>query len=482
MRSPLRRYKTLAKPARAVLWFLLCGIVQKGIGIIVTPVFTRIMTTEEYGLYTLFNSWLEILGVVLTLRLSYGVFIQGLVRYDHDKDRYTSALQGLTTLLVLVGLAIYLPFRGFWNGLTGLNTFLMLCVFASTWATAMFGFWSTRQRVAYNYRLLVAVTLVVAFLAPASGVIAVLSVETCKVEARVACIVVVDLAFYTGMFAYYMAKGRRFFDKEFWLHALRFNVPLVPHYLSQSALSQADRVMINSMVGSAAAGVYGLASSVSGVMAIVNQAIMNAMNPWIYQKIRDGDSRSIASVSYIAIAIVGVANLVLIAFAPEVIGLFAPEQYQIGIWVVPPLAGGTFLMFMYSLFADFEFYFERTAWVAFASVAGAIVNIVLNLVFIPLFGFVAAGYTTLASYGVYIAMHYAFMRKVQKVEMGGMKVYDLRIILGMCILFAFAAALLVALYPFLIARMGLAVAMLAILCWKRNTLAVLWNQMRKEKR
>ena len=342
--------------------------------------------------------------------------------------------------------------------------------------------WSTRQRVACNYRLLVAVTLIVALLEPTSGVIAVLSVETCKVEARVVCIVAVELVFYTGMFIYYMVKGKKFFDKGFWALALRFNMPLVPHYLSQSALSQADRVMINSMIGSAAAGVYGLASSVSNVMVIVNQAIMNAMNPWIYQKIREGDSRSISSVSYIAIAIVGAANLSLIAFAPEIIGLFAPEEYQIGIWVMPPLAGGTFLMFMYSLFADFEFYFERTTWVAFASVTGAAVNIGLNMVFIPLFGFIAAGYTMLVSYGVYIAMHYVFMRKVQREEMNGVKVYSLKVLLGICALFTICTVFLVVMYPFLIVRLIAIAVLLVFVMIKRSVLADLWSQMKAAKK
>ncbi len=479
MNSPLVKYRLLAKPAKAALWFLVCGILQKSIGTIVTPIFTRIMSTEDYGVYTLFNSWLEILGVILTLRLSYGAFMQGLIRYDHNKDEYTSSLQGLTTLLVIVGLIVYLPFREFWNGLTGLNAFLMLCVFASIWATAMFGFWSTRQRVAYNYRLLVVVTVVVAAITPTSGILAVLSVEAHKAEARVICIAATELLAYGFMFAYYMAKGKSFFNKAFWGHALKFNIPLVPHYLSQSALNQADRVMINSMVGTAQAGVYGLASSVSGIMSFVNQAILNALSPWIYQKIRENNSKSIAGVSYVAIALVGVANLVLIALAPEIISIFAPEQYQEGIWAIPPLAGGTFVMLMYNLFVSFEFYYEKTIWIAFASIVGALVNIGLNLIFIPLWGFVAAGYTTLVSYGIYIAMHYSFMRKVQKTEMNGEKVYDLKIILGLCALFAVIASLLVFLYPYFLARLLLIAAMCAILYWKRDMLSGLWRKVKR---
>ena len=482
MKNPIEKYRALSRPAKAALWFLLCGIVQKGISVIVTPIFTRLLSTSEYGQYTLFNSWLEILGVVITLRLSYGVFMQGLVRYDYNKDEYTSALMGLTTLLTLIAYAIYLPFRSFWNGLTGMNTFLMLCCITSAWAVAVFGFWATRQRVEYRYRALVAITLVVAVVTPVAGIAAIVSTEIMKVEARVGVVVAVELLAYSGMFVYYMAKGKSFFQPDFWKHALMFNVPLIPHYLSRSVLNQSDRIMINYFVGSSAAGIYGLAHSLSWIMNIVNQALANTLNPWIYGKIRSGDHESIATVSYLLIIIVALANLILIAFAPEAVSIFAPPAYHEAIWIVPPLSASVFLMFTYNLFADFEFYFERTRLVMIASLVGAATNILLNLVFIPMYGYLAAGYTTLFSYSVYVLMHYAFMRHVQREEMGGVRVYSVKKILGLCTLFISLAAILTVSYPFFLFRLLFVLCVAAVGVWKRDMLLSTIRDMRREKK
>lgn len=482
MPSLYSRYRALAKPAKAAIWFLICGVLQRGVSVLVTPLFTRIMSTEDYGLYTLFNSWLDLLGVVVTLRLSWGVFMQGLVRYDDDQDQYTSALQGLTTLLVLAGVVLYLPFRRVINEMTGLNTFLTICAFASAWATAIFGFWSTRQRLAYNYRALVAVTLAVAVTGPVAGVLAVLSTETFKVEARVICIVIVELAFYSVMFFRYMLRGRCFYNKKFWGHALRFNVPLVPHYLSQSALSQAGRVMIGSLVGASAAAIFGLASSISGLMLIINQAILNALNPWIYQRIRDKRVDQIARVSYLSLGLVGAANLCLIAFAPEVVALFAPSDYQPGVWAIPPLAASSFITFMYSLFADFEFYYERTTWVAAASIAGAALVVVLNWALIPAFGFLVAAWTTLAGYTVYVGMHYAFMRRVQIDEMDGVRVYDPKVLLVLVFLFGAIAAVLAMAYPFPLVRYAFLLALMIAAVVKRRTIEKFWLELRGGKK
>ena len=408
MNRLLNRYKASSVQARSALWFLVCSVLQRGISIIVTPVFTRLMTTTEYGQYTLFNSWLEVLGIFLTLRLYYGVFMQGLVRYDHNQDEYTCALQGLTTALELVGLAAYLPFRSFWNDLTKLDTTLTLCIFASSWASAMFGFWSTRQRVRYKYRALVILTIMVAIIQPVSGVVAILCFQAKKVEARVISMCVVQIAFFGWMFIYYLRKGKRLYHGAFWKHALKFNIPLIPHYLSHTLLNQSDRIMIANIVGASAAGVYGLAYSLSWAMNIVNQALLKTLDPWIYQSIRAKNYKRLAEVSYLALAGVGVVNLLLVALAPEAIAFMAPAEYTDGVRLVPPLAITVVVMFMYSLFADFEFYFERTNYVATASVAGAMVNIGLNWWLLPSFGYQVAAYTTLVGYVVYIGMHYYF--------------------------------------------------------------------------
>lgn len=474
----LKKYQSLSKPLRAALWFVVCSIIQKGIGVIVTPVFTRLLTTEEYGLYTLYASWLEIIAVIVTLRLSWGVFLQGIVRYDYKPDEYTASLQGLTTLLVGAGLCIYLPFQEFWNGLTGLNTFLMLCVIVNAWALAMLGFWTTRQRIAYNYRLLVLVTLAVAVITPVVSILAVMSVDSYKVEARVGCITAIDCCIYTVMFLYYEIKGRSFFNKQYWTHALKFNVPLVPHYLAQSVLHQADRVMLSSMVSMSAAGVYGLANSISSVTSIINQSILKAFNPWVYQQIRAGCYDRLNGISYASIAVVGVINLLLIAFAPEALWIFAPPAYQDAIWVIPPLAGSVLLAFMYSLFANFEFYFEKTKWIAAISIGNAVLNVALNLVFIPLFGLIAAGYTTLASYAVNVTVHFFLMRRVQRREMGGVYVYDAKVLLCLCAAFALTAVALVLAYPFLALRAAFCVLVVGAAYMKRSTLEGLWREVK----
>lgn len=103
--------------------------------------------------------------------------------------------------------------------------------------------------------------------------------------------------------------------------------------------------------------------------------------------------------------------LVVDILAPEVVAILAPGEYSEAMTLVPVIAASVFFMFMYSYCSNIEFYYEKTGLAAVASVLAAVLNVILNAVFIPLFGYRAAGYTTLACYVALGAAHYIFSQR-----------------------------------------------------------------------
>lgn len=67
----------------------------------------------------------------------------------------------------------------------------------------------------------------------------------------------------------------------------------------------------------------------------------------------------ISKVAYPAFVVVAGVNILLIAFAPEAIAIFAPTEYYDAIYVIPPVTMSVFFMFSYNFFAVFEFYYEN---------------------------------------------------------------------------------------------------------------------------
>ena len=83
-------------------------------------------------------------------------------------------------------------------------------------------------------------------------------------------------------------------------------------------------------------------------------------------------------------------------------------------------------MFLYPLFANIEFYYEKTKFVMVASCSGALLNILLNYIFIGLYGYYAAGYTTLICYMVFSFAHYLAYKKIVDNNLELEKIYDIK--------------------------------------------------------
>lgn len=96
--------------------------------------------------------------------------------------------------------------------------------------------------------------------------------------------VLVHIVIYSVVYYKIMRAGRKTVWKEAWKYALHYNIPLIPHYLSQQVLNQADRLMINRMCGSAQTAIYTVAYQIAMVLNIVTTAIESSFTPWAYQK------------------------------------------------------------------------------------------------------------------------------------------------------------------------------------------------------
>lgn len=456
----MKDYTTLPIQAKASLWFLVCSFLQKGISSITIPIFTRLLSTAEYGQFSVFNSWLGIVTIIVTLDLCNGVYEQGLIKFEKERNIFTSALQGLNISLVLIWTVIYILFQQLWNKMFSFTTVQMMAMLLLAWTTTVFKFWATEQRVRLHYRQLVCLTILVSLAKPVVGVILVVNSND-KVTARIIGLALVELIAYSGLFWVQVKRGKRFFDRRFWGYAIAFNLPLIPHYLSGTVLSSADRIMIKNIIGESEAGIYSVAYSISLLMQLFSTALNQTLGPWMYQKMKEKKAQSIAPIAYMTLILIAILNIMLIAFAPEIMRIFAPKSYYDAIWVIPPVSMSVYFMFSYSLFAKFEFYYEKTEFIAIASIVAAILNVVLNRICIPLFGYYAAGYTTLFCYIVYDVAHYIFMQKVCRIYMENKKVYDTKKLLIISILFLALGFSFLFLYRFSVLRF---IMMLILVC------------------
>lgn len=469
IKNLLNKYKSIPVAAKASLWFAVCSIVQKGISLITIPLFTRLLTTEQYGEFSVYQSWYQIINVFATLNLSLGVFNNGMTKYPAERSKYMSAMQGLSTVVTTLLFCVYLPFKDFINEFTGLSTLLMITIFAECLMIPALSFWTARQRYDFKYIALVVVTVGVAVLSPVLGLIAVNLTEE-KGVARILSAALVNVC--VGLFFYVLniSRGKKIFVKEYWAFALKFNIPLVPHYLSQIVLSHSNRIMIERMFGETEVAIYSVAYSLSIIMNIVTNSINSSYIPWTYHKMKENNIAPLKKNTSLLLLGVAALSLLPVFLAPELMRIVAPPEYAQGVWIIPPVSTSVYFMFLYSLFGNIEFYYEKTKFVMIASTISAVANIGLNLIFMPKFGYLTAGYVTLVCYIIYTLAHYTFMRKVCKEKLNIKSVYNDKLIVLITVVYLSCTALAMSLYNLVVVRYVVLLIAFIIIAIKRKKL------------
>lgn len=473
------KYKNLSLEAKSSIWYMICNLLQKCIGVITVPILTRLLTTSEYGLYSIFLAWLQLFEIPVTLRLSWGSYIVGLTKFNDDRERYTSSLLSLSFIITTLFLVLYLLFYKYVDKITGLSFELTLLIFAILYTMPVISFWSGLQKVCLWYKQMVIVTIFISLSVPLIGIYFIINdTFSDKYQGMIYSRFIIQgiiafilaLSFYKASYVIY--------NKKYWKYALSINLPLVPYYYSLVLLAASSKIMIQNMIGNAEAGIYSVAYSAAMVMTLMNSSLNSAIQPWFFKKLKDNNYDGISKILSMSILVVAVINLLLIAFAPEAVAIFAPPQYYEAIWIIPPIAASVVIMFIYQHFVNIEFYFEETKKIAAASIGAAVVNIGLNYLLLPIFGYLIAGYVVLASYLIFAVVHYFMCKKICIENNCPIDLVNLKVVLLILIIFALLAVLLTFGYVVPLIKYIFIFITGVIMYYKRGFLYVMYKGMK----
>lgn len=416
-KNALQKYRNSSPVFKATVWFMLCSIIQKAISLITVPFFTRMLSQEQYGQYAVYNSWQTIFTMICTLRLEYSVFDKGMSKYKDRRDEYTTSMQGLTNVIACIMMVVYLIFHQQVNDLLELPMIIVLFMFLEVLFTPAISFWSLRKRYDFKYRPVVVMSLMMSLLNPALGVVLV-SVNEDKGLARIASCIIIQMCFGITAYILNLRKSKKLFSWDLWKFAFIFNLPLIPHYFSMYILDQSDRIMIQKMVGLGAVAIYSIAYNAGAIMKIVTTSMNNALVPWQYRKLESKEFDTLEKRMTSIFLIVAVIVIAFSVFAPELVLFFGGAQYMEAVFVIPPVSASMFFIFMYGMFANVELFYDANKFTMFISMFGAGLNLLLNYIFIPIFGYVAAGYTTLTCYVIFSLGHFWYMNRVARKKVG----------------------------------------------------------------
>ena len=469
--------RSLPKGIKASIAFFIASVVSSGISYLVTPIYTRFLTTEEYGQTSLFMTWLQIFGIIAMFCLSYGVFNNGMSDYKEKRDEYSFSLLILSNIITISFFGLVLCLYPVLSKLLNMELPLIILMFVLCLFQPAYNFWITRQRYEYKYKMLLLWSILIAVLSPLVAVIAMVFAKPGeRLYPRIFGAECVLIVFYIGFYVFLGFKNGWKLRTTYWKQAFLFNLPLIPHYLSVYLLNSSDKIMISYLISDSATAFYSVAHSIAAIAAILWTAINGSLIPYTYEKCKEKKFEDVNKVTLPLISLFALGCVVVILLAPEAVKIMATNSYLEAIYVIPPIVGGVFFQVQYYIYANVIYFYKKPKYVMVGSIVAVVLNIVLNYFCIKRWGYIAAGYTTIVCYATQAIIDYFAMRKVV-----GMNIYNMKFIVFLSVAVTITAVFGSFLYNYINARYAILILIAVLVFYFRDKIFALFKFRTKER-
>lgn len=446
------KYNTIPLPAKASFWFMVSSVFQKAVGLFVIPLYTRLMLPEEYGKYAVFLSYYSIISVFTSLGLYNYVVNNGIIKFGEKKDAFVTSLAGLIIVNTFIYVLLYLTFAGQWFELTGINTGIMTALFIECIFMPCYELWCCKLRFSYDYKPIIKTAVITCLMIPAISLPLIILSDDKGIAAIWGRVIGYSVIGFYALIRL-IKSDATLYKKSYWRYALKFNLPLIPHFLAVILLNSADKIMIERLCGADKAGIYSLAFSLSLAFQFVNQAVNSSLVPYIYLKLKNNTFDGIKEKTTKLLIGIAILNILLMLIAPELILILGTKKYLEACYIVPSVAIANILLFIFNLFVNIEYFYEENKYIPVVTVFCAAFNIIVNYIAIPKFGYLAAGYTTLFTYLFYTMGHYLLMKRVcEKNKLRLNKIYDIKKNIYIICISIMLALLTLQIYEYLLMR------------------------------
>ena len=399
-----------AQVTKAALWYTVSSILIRGVSLFTAPIFTRLLSTSDYGVASNFSSWANIVMCITGLGLETAV-VRGKVDFEKNYKRYLSSVQFLEIIWCGICDVVLLLGINFWSSFMSLDNLCIIVMTAYIILAPSLTYGQIDIRFDYKYKENVAISIINTIISIGAAIGLIYLWNDKRYFGRIVGLVLPSVIFGLWFLIRIFRQGKCFYNKDYWQYALKISVPMIPHGLAMIILGQIDRVMITRYCGESAAGIYSFGYSYAVLLSVVTNAISDAVQPQLYEMLNNGKEKDMAAYSYRMMLIGVLLTILVIGVGPEALRILGTEPYFEARWVIFPVAVGTLMQYLYQFFGIIEVYSKKTIYMAIGSCGAAAVNYLLNWLLIPRYGFIIAAYTTLIAYGLLMIFHF-FMARV----------------------------------------------------------------------
>lgn len=398
---------------RVAFFNILSTLLLRGISIFTMPLFSRLLGTSSYGVTQVYNTWVSVFAIVLTLQTQ-GTLVNARMEYpEEEQNRYQSSVMGMSVLMYLLCSGIILCLLNPISNALKLSKFLVILMLVQAFGTFCVNF--LNQKFVYEFKagrnmlLSLGVTLTTLVL----SVVLILQLpKEINYYGRVVAIAATYGIIGIPVCIYILAKGKTIFRKEYWKFCIVLAIPTVFYNLSDLILGQSDKVMVQQILGTTSAGLYSAALNFGGIVFTIFTALNSSWCPFFFDDMKMGNRENVREKAKNYLELFTVLAVGFILLSKEVYQIFVDSSYWSGTKMIQIFASSYFLNFLCTFPINYEYYHKQTKVVAVVTIGSSLVNVGLNFVLIQQFGMAGAALATMISHCFQLMLHYCYTRYI----------------------------------------------------------------------
>jgi O-antigen/teichoic acid export membrane protein len=423
---------------------------------ILTFFYTRIFAKAQYGVVTELYAWMVLLLVILTYGMETGFFRFSQKKEEYEKV-YSTALISLlfTSLLFIILVNVFIrPVSAVLNYSNNHDYIRMFAAIVAIDAFSAIPFARLRKEnrpVVFSFikimNVIITIIAVLFLLKIAPGVYEHSNGWFRRIynpDYGVGYVFVANLigsSITLLMLIPFIIKIKFVFDRGIWTRMISYSFPLLIAGLSGSINDTLDKVILRRLVGEenglATVGEYGAGYKIAVLMALFIQMFRFAAEPFFFERAKHENAKeTYAFVMKYFIIIMLILFLVINLYMPG-IQYFLGKSYRNSVIVVPMISMAYLL---YGIYINHSIWYklnDLTRFGAYITIVGTIITVVINVLYIPKYGYMASAWAHVASYGSMIIMSFILARKYYWIDYKIMEIVPYFLIAVPMVIFAF---------------------------------------------
>lgn len=363
----------------AVLWYVLAKLLVVVASFASLPVFSRLLSTDQYGDYALFLSWVALLTPVFGLALHSSIS-RAFFEFKGDIDYYFSNILFLSLLCVsffsILIFSLDLLFGRFPKDYFVL--IIVVTILSKVFTSCSLELFRFKDR----YRVAAIITMLLPLLAIAVSYLLITS--SISLDAAIKRILgMASAELFVALLCLFLSVSRAPTLKASHMQfAFRYSLPLVVGSTSIVLVGQLDKLVISQFLGQSELGIYAFYGTLASMIYVFSGAVNQAIMPWVYKKLDAKEYLEVELLYRRLLLLLWLLCLVLITLSEELLILMGPPEYRKYKEVLQVLFFANFLQVCVMVEMVLLYFEKRTAWISIIMLVSAASIFYLNYAFL----------------------------------------------------------------------------------------------------